>query len=139
MPMREGLRPGAEASVTISVTDDMVARFEELGLVHPVYSTWSMVRHVELASRKVILPYLEPDEEAVGYSVSVTHLAPTPVGATVTARARLVRVDGNQVICEVTANRGTTKIGEGTTVQVILPAAALRARLEGIRARRPAE
>jgi len=76
MPMREGLRPGAEASVTISVTDDMVARFEELGLVHPVYSTWSMVRHVELASRKVILPYLEPDEEAVGYSVSVTHLAP---------------------------------------------------------------
>jgi len=115
MPMREGLRPGAEASVTISVTDDMVARFEELGLVHPVYSTWSMVRHVELASRKVILPYLEPDEEAVGYSVSVTHLAPAPVGATVTARARLVRVDGNQVICEVTANRGTTTIGEGTT------------------------
>ena len=111
MPMREGLRPGAEASVTISVTDDMVARFEELGLVHPVYSTWSMVRHVELASRKVILPYLEPDEEAVGYSVSVTHLAPAPVGATVTARARLVRVDGNQVICEVTANRGTTTIG----------------------------
>ncbi len=139
MPMREGLRPGAEASVTISVTDDMVARFEELGLVHPVYSTWSMVRHVELASRKVILPFLEPDEEAVGYSVSVTHLAPAPVGATVTARARLVRVDGNQVICEVTANRGTTTIGEGTTVQVILPAAALRARLEGIGVRRPAE
>jgi predicted thioesterase len=75
----------------------------------------------------------------VGYSVSVTHLAPAPVGATVTARARLVRVDGNQVICEVTANRGTTTIGEGTTVQVILPAAALRARLEGIGARRPAE
>jgi predicted thioesterase len=46
-----------------------------------------MVKHVELASRKVLLPFLEPDEEAVGHAMSVTHLAPTPVGATVTARA----------------------------------------------------
>ncbi len=134
--MREGLRPGAEAQVVIRVTEDMVARFEELGLVHPVYSTWSMVLHMELASRKVILPYLEPHEEAVGYSVSVTHLAPTPVGATVTARARLVRIDGNQIVCAVSAHNDRVAIGEGTTVQVVLAAAALWARLKEIGARR---
>lgn len=135
--MREGLVPGAEAQVTVTVTNDMLARFEELGLVHPVYSTWSMVRHMELASRKVILPYLEPDEEAVGYSVSVTHLAPAPLGATVTARARLVRIEGNQVICATSALSGSTTIGEGTTVQVVVPAAGLRARFDQIGARRP--
>ncbi len=135
--MREGLVPGAEAQITVTVTDDMLARFEELGLVHPVYSTWSMVRHMELASRKVILPHLEPDEEAVGYSVSVTHLAPTPAGATVTARARLVRIEGNHVICATSAHSGSTTIGEGTTVQVIVSAAGLRARFDQIGARRP--
>ncbi len=137
--MREGLAPGVESEVVIRVTEDMVARFEDLGLVHPVYSTWSMVRHVELASRKVILPYLEPHEEAVGYSVSVTHLAPTPVGAIVTARARLVRIEGNQIVCAVSAHNGLVAIGEGTTVQVVLSRTVLQARLDEIGARRPAE
>ncbi len=131
-PVRTGLRQGAEAEVTITVTGDMVARFEELGLVHPVYSTWFMVKHVELAARKVILPFLEPDEEAVGHAVSVTHLAPTPVGATVTARARVSRIDGNQIVCAVEAYSGGVKIGEGTTVQVVLPAAVLRERFRAI-------
>ncbi len=135
--MREGLRPGAEAEVTVTVTETMLAWFEEMGLVHPVYSTWTMVRHMELASRKVILPYLEPHEEAVGYSVSATHLAPTPLGARVTVRARLVRLDGNQVVCAVVARRDDVTIGEGTTVQVVLPRQALRARFEAIGARLP--
>src|SRR3990172_3239130 len=74
----------------------MVAWFEELGVVHPVYSTWAMVRHMELASRKVILPFLEPGEDAVGYSVNVTHFAPTPVGMQVTVHATLQRIEGLQ-------------------------------------------
>jgi predicted thioesterase len=127
--MRHGLEPGVEASVTITVTEEMLARFEHLGLVHPVYSTWSMVRHMELASRKIILPYLEDDEEAVGYNVSVTHRAPTPLGGLVTARARLVAVEGSQVICAVSAHNERGLIGEGTTIQVVLPVDALRARL----------
>ena len=130
--MRTGLRQGAEAEVTITVTDEMMARFEELGLVHPVYSTWFMVKHMELAARKVILPFLEPDEEAVGHAVSVTHLAPTPVGATVTARASLSSIDGNKIICAVEAHSGGVKIGEGTTVQVVMPAAVLRERFRAI-------
>ncbi|MGQ0548496.1 MAG: thioesterase family protein, partial [Armatimonadota bacterium] len=101
------------------------------------YSTWSMVRHMELASRKVILPHLEPHEEAVGYSVNVTHTAPTPAGATVTASARLVHIEGNKVTCAVTAHNGTATIGEGTTVQLVVSAQSLRARFDAIGARRP--
>ncbi len=137
--MRAGLTPGIEASVTVTVTEDMLAHFEDLGLVHPVYATWFMVKHMELASRKVILPFLEPHEEAVGYSVSVTHIAPTPAGATVTARARLVGIDGSQIVCAVSAHNGVTTIGQGTTIQMLVPADTLRARLPEIGAARPAE
>ena len=130
--MREGLLPGAQAQVTIVVTPEMVAEFEELGVVHPVYSTWSMVRHMELACRKLIHPYLEPDEEAVGYSVSVTHLSPTPVGMRVTVTARLEQTDGNRIICAVEAHNERTRIGEGTHVQVVLPRARLQARIASV-------
>ncbi len=125
--------------MTVTVTEDMLAHFEDLGLVHPVYATWFMVKHMELASRKVILPFLEPHEEAVGYSVSVTHIAPTPAGATVTARARLVGIDGSQIVCAVSAHNGVTTIGQGTTIQMLVPADTLRARLPEIGAARPAE
>ncbi len=129
--MKEGLRPGAEAEVTITVTTDMLATFEELGPVHSLYATWSMVRHMELACRKIILPYLEPDEDAVGYSVHVTHLAPTRAGERVTARARLLEVDGHRIICAVEAYNAREKIGEGTQVQMLVNKARLRAKIRG--------
>jgi len=125
--MKPGLRAGAKASVTITVTPEMLATFEGLGPVHPLYSTWSMVRHMELACRKIILPFLEPDEDAVGHAISVTHLAPTPVGGRVTVRARLLEVAGPRIICAVEAHNERERIGEGTQVQVLMPRARLRA------------
>lgn len=113
----------------VTVTPDMVATFEELGLVHPLYSTWSMVRHMELACRKIILPYLEPHEDAVGYSITVTHLAPTAVGEQVTARARLVEVEGRRIVCAVEAFNQYEKIGEGTQVQMLVRRERLRSRI----------
>jgi len=124
--MKPGLRPGAEASVTVAVTPEMLATFEELGAVHPLYATWSMVRHMELACRKIILPYLEPEEDAVGHSISVTHLGASRVGDVVTARARLLEIRGNRIVCAVEAHNEHGKIGEGTQVQVLLPREALR-------------
>ena len=88
--------------------------------MHPLYATWSMVRHMELACRKIILPYLDPDEDAVGYSVSVTHLAPTGVGDRVTTRARLVQIERRRIVCAVEAYNSREKIGEGTQVQMLV-------------------
>lgn len=124
--MKPGLHPGAEASVTLTVTPEMLATFEELGEVHPLYATWSMVRHMELACRKIILPYLEPDEDAVGHSISVTHLGSRRVGDRVTARARLLEIRGNRIVCAVDARNEQGKIGEGTQVQVLLRREDLR-------------
>lgn len=130
--MKPGLLPGHQAEVTITVTDDMVAWFEELGVVHRVYSTWTMVRHLELASRKVILPFLEAEEDAVGHSISVTHFAPTPVGAKVTARATMVRVEGNRIVCALEARNEREVIGTGENVQVVLSRARLAERFAAL-------
>lgn len=128
--VKKGLRPGAEATVTVTVTPEMLATFEELGPVHPLYSTWSMVRHMELACRKMILPYLQPDEDAVGHSISVTHLAPTAAGEQVTVRARLLEMDGRRIACAVEAHNKREKIGEGTQVQMLVRKDRLRSRIQ---------
>jgi len=133
--VKQGLQPGAEAAVTITVTPEMVATFEELGPVHPLYATWSMVRHLELACRKIILPYLEPGEDAVGHSISIAHLAPTGIGERVTARARLIEIDGRRIVCAVEASNEHERIGEGTQVQMLVSKDRLASRIEQLRRR----
>jgi fluoroacetyl-CoA thioesterase len=130
--MREGLVPGAAAELRVTVSDAMTVIFEELGRVHPVYATWMMVKHMEEAGRMVILPFLDADEDAVGYAIDVVHLAPTPVGSRVRARAVLERVDGRRIHCRVDAHNEHEKIGEGRTVQVVLSRARLAERFRAI-------
>ncbi|WP_198925316.1 thioesterase, FlK family [Dictyobacter vulcani] len=44
-----------ETRMRIVVTAEMTAQFEEMGEVHPVYATYWLTRHMELAGRKLIL------------------------------------------------------------------------------------
>ena len=119
--MKPGLRPGEATELEVWVDESMVARFDTLGLVHPVYATWAMVRHMEEASRKLILPYLEPHEDAVGWAVEVVHLAPTPVGMRVVVRATLEKVEGRKVYTWVEAFNQHKKVGQGRHVQALVP------------------
>jgi predicted thioesterase len=133
--MRDGLVPGTAAEVVLTVTDAMTVQFDELGTTHPVYATWMMIKHMEEAGRKMILPFLGDGEDAVGYIVEVAHLAPTAVGARVRARAVLERVEGRRIHCRVEAHNEREQIGEGRTVQVVLTRERLEARFREIGAR----
>lgn len=53
--MKEGLKVGDWAVLEIVVTEDMFAQFGD-ELVHPAYSTASMVYHMEWVSRDSLLP-----------------------------------------------------------------------------------
>jgi len=130
--MRDGLVPGTAGEVRITVTDAMVANFDDLGMVHPVYSTWMMVKHLEEASRKVILPFLEDDEDALGYAIDVVHLAPTPVGMPVLARAIVEKVDGRRIYCRLEAFDAREQIGTGHNIQVVVSRTRLRERFQAI-------
>ena len=68
--VKQSLQVGQRASVNITVTEDMCPAFDGT-VVHRVYSTWSMAHHMELAARKVLAPYLEPDEEGIGSHLTI--------------------------------------------------------------------
>ncbi|MDN4608259.1 thioesterase family protein [Sporosarcina sp. F6_3S_P_2] len=118
--MRLGMDVGREETIEITVTADMFASFEGQ-VVHPVYSTVAMTYHMEWVSRKIILPFLEDDEEGMGASVQLKHLAASPLGTTVTLTAKLIEYRANKVVTKVTASNHLGLIGKGEVVQVILP------------------
>ena len=78
-----------------------------------VYGTPMMIMLMEKASGSAVRGHLPPGWVTVGSEVNVRHLAPTPVGRTVTATARVVEVEGRSVLFAVEAHDGERKIGEG--------------------------
>lgn len=118
--MRRGLVLGSEESIEIVVTEDMFAAFEG-EVIHPVYSTVAMTYHMEWVSRKIILPFLEEDEEGMGASVQLKHMAASPLGTVVTLTASVSELRANLVKTQVIARNHLGVIGQGEVVQVILP------------------
>jgi|TARA_B110000495_G_C22930430_1_gene543869 fluoroacetyl-CoA thioesterase len=94
-------------------------------IVHHVYSTWSMAHHMELAARKVLAPHLDEHEEGIGGHLSIDHIAPAAVGATIRIVAKAVSLQGDRLTCEVTAWEGDTLLGRGQQVQRVLPKSVL--------------
>jgi fluoroacetyl-CoA thioesterase len=120
LELKSGLNIGQTESIQITVSSDMFAQFDG-NVVHPTYSTVSMIYHMEWASRKIILPFLEEDEEGMGGAVSAKHLAPAPEGSKLTIIAELIEYDRNIVITKVSVIRDTELIGIGEIKQIILP------------------
>ncbi|BDG46873.1 thioesterase [Parageobacillus sp. KH3-4] len=117
--MKPGMKVGDTAVVKAVVTPDMFAQFEG-NVVHRAYSTVSMVYHMEWASRKIILPYLEEHEEGMGAAVFVKHIAPTAEGSTVTVTATVTELRDNVVVTKVEAKNEMHVIGIGEVKQVIV-------------------
>lgn len=130
--MKDGLNTGATTSITIQVTPDMFARFDD-ELIHPAYSTASMVKHMEQVSRQLILPYLETHEESAGAKVSMTHIAPTPEHTTVTLTATLSDITDKKVTCHVIAENTLGTIGKGDVTIAILPQGFMQNALQSVR------
>lgn len=127
--MKPGMDVGREETIEIEVTEDMLAAFNG-EIVHPVYSTVSMVYHMEWVSRKIILPFLEDHEEGMGAAVQVNHIGPSPLGSKVTIRATLVEHTKNIVRTSVVASNQLGIIGKGEVKQVILPKEEIAKNLE---------
>ncbi|WP_335869605.1 thioesterase family protein [Bacillus sp. 2205SS5-2] len=118
--MKAGMKIGDKAFLEITVTPEMFAQFEGT-VVHPVYSTVSMVYHMEWVSRKIILPFLEEDEEGMGSAVSVKHIAPSGEGILLKLEATVVEVKNHIVYTKVEVKNTDGLIGVGEVKQVILP------------------
>ena len=104
--------------IPIGTSDEMtITTTPEMGVAHlpvPMYSTPTMVGHIEQLCLRMLIPFLDAGENSVGYRVDVKHVAPTPIGMKVTVKGRVRDVDGRKVVFEVEAyNESGTKIGEG--------------------------
>ena len=127
--MKPGFEPGITREVVVEVTEDMCPAFDGV-IVHRCYSTWSVVHHMELAARKVLVDYLEPNEEGIGVHISVDHIAPCKIGKTVTVRAELTQLDKNRVTCRVAAYDGKRLLANGTQIQVVMDKRRLQRSIE---------
>jgi fluoroacetyl-CoA thioesterase len=123
---QRGPRVGEEAVREVTVTTEMTARLFDRE-IHPVYATAWMVRHVEEAGRLLVEPYLGADEDATGYSISLTHERVARVGESLTVMARVVEVDERACTAEVEVRGASGVVGRGTFVQRFIP----RGRLAG--------
>lgn len=126
--MKPGMQIGQQAEATRVVTAEMRPAFDGV-VVHDVYSTAAMVTDMEHAARRILLPYLEDHEEGMGVSVTVQHLAPTPVGKQVRAVATVTGFSARRIVTDVEVFSGGTKIGEGVVVQAVLPKESIRKRI----------
>lgn len=94
-----------------------------------VLATPAMIALMENAAMLAVAPYLPEGSTTVGSSISTSHLRPSAVGATVTARAELTKVDGRMLTFRVEAYEAETKIGEGEHVRCIVDREKFLARL----------
>ena len=121
MDFSQFLKPLAMGELTRRVSKAMsVNRSQRPGA--EVLSTPALVGLLERASIRACDPSLPPGFTTVGYYVEVKHLAPTPVGRRVTARSRLVAVEGNKLSFQVEAyDDANRKVGEGLHRRAIVP------------------
>lgn len=127
---------GASASKSVIVTREMtVAHFHEN--MPEVYGTPMMIYLMEVAAAEAIEKYLPEGWGSVGAVVNVKHLAATPVGFTVTARAEVVETNGRLISFAVEAHDGVEKIGEGTHVRGVINLERFEARFKAKVEKRP--
>jgi fluoroacetyl-CoA thioesterase len=117
------IRPGATAEVALTVTSDRTADvLGNRGVT--VLATPFLVGLLEQAAGALIHPHLPPGASTVGTMVEMKHLAPTPVGMTVRARATLLETDGRRYLFAVEAWDEKEKVAEGRHERFVIPSLA---------------
>jgi len=107
------LTVGKIGTATTVVSDNNTAKFIASGSLD-VFATPMMIALMELAACDCLADSLMPTQTSVGTQINVAHLAATPLGATVTAKATVLQVEGRKILFEITAHDGVNEIGRGT-------------------------
>ena len=89
---------GQTATATVTVTESNIAKTMKSGSLE-VFATPAM---------------------CVGIALSITHEAPTPLGATVTAKATVSAVEGRKITFDIEASDGVGIIGRGTHERFVI-------------------
>ncbi len=113
------LHPGLSAEVQLTVTDADTALAIGSGTV-PVLATPRVVALCEQTSVKAVENDLAPGTTTVGMRVQLDHLAPTPVGQTVSCEATLESMAGRRVTFTVSVNDARGLVAAGKITRVVV-------------------
>jgi len=116
-----GLRHSEQMVVALHHTVPQIEK-DWLGFkdMPPVFATAMMVGFVEQTCIQALRPYLSEGQHTVGTHISMSHVAPTPIGRTVTAHIQLNKVDGRMLEFKVSCEDDRNIIGEGTHRRAII-------------------
>jgi predicted thioesterase len=114
-----GLQIGLEGTAELVVAEKDLAIALGSGDV-AVLGTPRMVALAEAATVAAVDGALEPGRTSVGTRVDMRHLAPSPVGRAVTARAVLSRLDGKLLAFSVEVHDDGGLVGDGTIERVVV-------------------
>jgi fluoroacetyl-CoA thioesterase len=124
--LKDTLKPGIEHQFSFRLPDSKTvpalypesAEFQEMP---EVFATGFMVGFLEWACIDAIKPHLNwPDEQSLGTHINVSHTAATPPGLLVTARVKLIEVNGRRLVFEVEADDGVDIIAAGTHERFVI-------------------
>ena len=125
----EKLVPGLQAELEHTVTDADSAAHWGSGLV-PVFSTPALVGLMESAAVAALSGQLAPGQTTVGARIDVRHLAATPIGMQVRARAELMGVEGRRLVFKIQAWDESELIGEADHERFVVDEARFTARVQ---------
>ena len=113
------IKVGITGEAKDQVTENNIAKTLRSGELK-VYATPAMVALMEEAAYKSVRDELEEGKGTVGTEMKVKHLASTPIGMEVTAKAELIEVDRRRLVFKVEAFDERGKIGEGIHERFII-------------------
>lgn len=126
--MKDSLKPGIEHELRYRVPESktvpaLYPEASEFQAMPRVFATGYMVGLIEWACIQAVNPHIDwPQEQTVGISINVNHTAATPPGLEVSARVRLIEVDGKRLVFEVQLDDGADAISKGTHERFIINA-----------------
>jgi predicted thioesterase len=110
--MTKVLEVGLVGETSILVNDKETAMSYGSGLV-AVFSTPAMIALMEGAAVACTADCFDTDTSTVGIAIDIKHMAATPVGMWVKARAELLEIDGKRLRFKIQAIDEKEVIGEG--------------------------
>ena len=123
------LKPGLLGGAELLVGEEHTAPSIGSGKVR-VLATPVMINLFEAAALDAVERLLPPGHQSLGTVLNVRHIAATPVGMRVSARAEVLGVDGRTIRFRVEAHDEKELIGDGSHERVVVNVAKFDQRVQ---------
>ena len=112
----DDLKVGMKETVEWEVTEERTTARGEF----KVFSTPSMCLLAEQACHKLITPHLKPGQGQVGITITIRHMAATPIGKKVRAEVELTEIDRRRVGFKVQIFDDVEQVGDITHERFVI-------------------